>query len=215
MYLSRLEFNLKSRRVQKELANRYELHRTLMHAFKPELPGGERLLFRLETERGSAEVLVQTQNLPNWAYFREDAGFIGYMMETEPQVKPFTPEFKMGQKFYFRLLANPTYRKAGYKNKKGHSKRIGIKTEEDQIKWLMKKGQAGGFLPFGELVLKNMDSLHGVQVDGNEKHIIKIDCVQFDGLLEVTNPEEFEQTFRSGIGSARGFGCGLLSLARA
>lgn len=40
-------------------------------------------------------------------------------------------------------------------------------------------------------------------------------AVRFDGLLEVTDPGKFLETLRAGIGSAKGFGFGLLSLAPA
>ena len=37
--------------------------------------------------------------------------------------------------------------------------------------------------------------------------------VQFRGILEVTDPERFIETYHSGIGSAKSFGFGLLLLA--
>ena len=37
--------------------------------------------------------------------------------------------------------------------------------------------------------------------------------VQFRGALEVTDQEKFIETYQSGIGSAKGFGFGLLLLA--
>ena len=37
--------------------------------------------------------------------------------------------------------------------------------------------------------------------------------VQFRGILEVTSREDFIRTYREGIGSAKGFGFGLLLLA--
>jgi CRISPR system Cascade subunit CasE len=40
-------------------------------------------------------------------------------------------------------------------------------------------------------------------------------AVRFDGLLVVTDPERLRHALRAGIGSAKGFGFGLLSLARA
>ena len=47
LYLSRLILNLRSRRVQQELANVYELHRTIMTAF----PGGCRQALGLRSDR--------------------------------------------------------------------------------------------------------------------------------------------------------------------
>ena len=43
MYLSQLTLNPRTRRVQRELANPYELHRTLMRAYPEALPEGERV----------------------------------------------------------------------------------------------------------------------------------------------------------------------------
>jgi CRISPR system Cascade subunit CasE len=37
--------------------------------------------------------------------------------------------------------------------------------------------------------------------------------VQFRGILEVTDPAQFAETYRQGIGSAKGFGFGLMLLA--
>ena len=39
--------------------------------------------------------------------------------------------------------------------------------------------------------------------------------VRFNGLLQVTDPEKLMQAVRNGIGPAKAFGFGLLSLARA
>lgn len=38
--------------------------------------------------------------------------------------------------------------------------------------------------------------------------------VQFDGLLQVVDPARLLETIRDGVGSAKGFGYGLLSVAR-
>jgi CRISPR-associated protein Cas6/Cse3/CasE subtype I-E len=40
-------------------------------------------------------------------------------------------------------------------------------------------------------------------------------AVQFDGLLEVEDPERFMAAIHQGIGPGKGFGFGLLSLALA
>ena len=39
--------------------------------------------------------------------------------------------------------------------------------------------------------------------------------VRFEGLLQVSDPDRFVGAIRSGIGSAKGFGFGLLSVAPA
>jgi len=212
MFLSQLELNLQSRRVQKELANRYELHRTLMHAFKKPSLASERLLFRLEADRGSAKILVQSQNMPDWSFFTEEEIFQRYLIRPNPDIKTFSPQIFSGQKLLFRLVANPSCRKAIYKDDNGHGKRIGLYTEEDQLKWLEKKGNQNGFIPI-DVSIQSAGTIRGVKTQDNKKHILKIPCVRYDGLLQVSDPMAFENGLKMGIGPAKGFGCGLLSLA--
>jgi CRISPR system Cascade subunit CasE len=46
-------------------------------------------------------------------------------------------------------------------------------------------------------------------------HRLKLWCIQFDGLLKVDDPVLLAKAVQAGIGSGKGFGFGLLSLARA
>jgi CRISPR system Cascade subunit CasE len=39
-------------------------------------------------------------------------------------------------------------------------------------------------------------------------------AIQFEGLLQVTDPDRLQHTVQQGIGSGKGLGFGLLSLAR-
>ena len=51
MYLSRLILNPLSRRVQKEMANPYEMHRSIMRAFPARIgDDSERVLFRVDQQ---------------------------------------------------------------------------------------------------------------------------------------------------------------------
>ena len=47
------------------------------------------------------------------------------------------------------------------------------------------------------------------------RHDITHFAVKFEGELVVTDPTRFAETLKNGIGSAKGFGFGLLSVARA
>lgn len=48
--------------------------------------------------------------------------------------------------------------------------------------------------------------------DRNER-AISLYAVRFEGILTVTDPDTFRTTVATGIGSAKAFGFGLLSLA--
>ncbi len=74
--------------------------------------------------------------------------------------------------------------------------------------WLEKKAQ------------KNCFKVLSVTAEGYQQHHfkkrgIKISTLDFNGVLEVTEPELFiQEALYKGIGHAKAFGCGLLSLAR-
>ena len=214
MYLSRLFLNPRNRRVQREVAHPYEMHRSLMRAFPDDLKeGDERILFRLEPGRnGALTLLVQSWTLPDWSYLAEPE-FRGYLLpvdEPNPAVKSFDLDLAPGQVLAFRLRANPTVKRRY--NEKDH-KRVGIYDEEEQFAWLKRKGELGGFRLVSARTGCQEDVGGKIKRD-QETHTLKLAAVQFDGLLQVTDPDRLRQTVRQGIGSGKGFGFGLLSLAR-
>jgi CRISPR system Cascade subunit CasE len=142
MYLTRLILDPRSRRVQRELASPYELHRSLMRAFVEGYEcGGERVLYRVEPSDDAAGVplLVQSQRPPDWAFLQEPEarGYLTTADHPNPQTKPFVPQLAVGQVLAFRLRANPTVKRKG--------KRLGLYREEEQRAWLARKGGLGGF----------------------------------------------------------------------
>ena len=214
MYLSRLILNPRIRRVQKEVAAPYQMHRSLMKAFPDNLAKGtERVLFRLETARtGVLTLLVQSLTLPDWSWLAEPnaCGYLLPVNEPNPAVKPFDLNVAPGQVLAFRLRANPTARR---RLPDGTRKRVGLGREEEQIEWLKRKGEQGGFRVLS-VRTSNQDTVNGYIRRDEERHKLKLLAVQFDGLLQVTDPDRLRETVRQGIGSGKALGFGLLSLAR-
>jgi CRISPR system Cascade subunit CasE len=214
MYLTLLRLNLRARRVQRELANRYELHRSLMQALGAEKPPGERLLYRLEEGQVGMQVLVQTQTNPDWS-FLQSSEFEGYLLSgmENPQVKTFDPVFVTGQRLIFRLQANPTRREPARKEKVD-GKRRGLYDEAEQLAWLGRRAEMGGF-GLCDVRMTNLGMITGLKKGKDQVHHLKLVGVQFDGVLEVADPEAFGERVKAGIGSGKGFGFGLLSVAKA
>ncbi len=210
MYLSRLILNPTNRRVQRELANPYELHRSLMRAFPDDLKEDqERVLFRLDVVRtGDLMLLVQSWNPPDWDWLA-DPGARGYLLYP-PETKPFDLNLSAGQTLAFRLRANPTVKR---KFENGDHKRVGLYREEEQLEWLRRKGEQGGFRVLSARASRET-MVRGVIHRDRESHNLNLLAVQFDGLLQVTDPVRLRETVRQGIGSGKGLGFGLLSLAR-
>lgn len=215
MYLSRLTLNPQTRRVQKELANPYELHRTLMKAFPETLPVGERVLFRVEinARTGVPTVLLQSHTQPGWGWL-DDPGARAYLM-APPETKEFDLTLKLGQVLAFRLRANPTV-KQRIEGSEGAFKpvRRSIYREEELRAWLERKGTQSGFCLINLTVTQEGNLLAWQPQSEQGRRKITLAAVSFDGLLQVTDPQKVWEAVQQGIGSGKGMGFGLLSLAQ-
>ncbi len=219
IYLSRLLLNPRSRQVQREMGDPYQLHRTIMAAFSETLPDGERVLHRLDSDPRTGQILllIQSQTEPDWRWLDEK----DYLLPDDPfsdldnpAVKPVDLSLRAGQNLRFRLRANPVKRlfrdDPDRKLKKGQ--RVGLFKEEDQRNWLIRKGEnGGGFTVLGANIIN--EGFSGGRT--KEKHRLKHFAVRFEGVLQVTDPDRLLKTLQGGIGSGKGLGFGLLSLARA
>ena len=214
MYLSQLILNPRSRQVRSELARPYELHRTVMSAFAPKAEG-ERVLFRLDLSAsdGIPRLLVQSRDEPDWSKLQSKDGYLLNLPGGNPQVREYDPQVQPGQHLAFRLLANPTrsIKTEGEPGNRG--KRITIGNPEDQAAWLNRKASAGGFRVCTVHITRLGEQRLTVPDDKKVMQAARHWAVRFDGELEVTDPAAFQQTLESGIGSAKGFGYGLLSIA--
>jgi len=236
MFLSKLVLNSRNRQARRDLASPYELHRTVWSAFPDTEPG--RIIFRVDADRTSAHpvVLVQSDLRPQWGRVKQ--GGSDYFVAPPEPPKEFELPFTRGQRLRFRLRANPTKkvgslskvdRLAGAQARDGHTKngrRVALLREEEQVAWLLHKGEEGGFRIPGEWMTgrdgRKMPNFRVVLVPegwvqcGKEGHTDgRFFAVRFEGILEVTDPAQLQKTVADGIGPAKGFGFGLLSLARA
>lgn len=163
LYLSRLVLNPRSRQVMSEIAQPYEMHRTLMRAF-PHVPDDSQLkardefgvLFRAEVDglQGPVRVYVQSRIEPDWSFLHELNEYLwanaGRPACESKDVLPAYRQIQGGQVLSFRLRANPTKRIA-VENNKLNGKRVELRREDEQLSWLSRKGQAldngvtGGF----------------------------------------------------------------------
>ncbi len=197
MYLSQLTLD-DSRRSVLWRQQRYRVHQRLMMGCGDDA----RMLYRLH-ETPTATLLVQTTSEPDWlAAFGEFP-----VLAIPPEVKPFEPRFFDGEMLAFRVLANPTVKRDG--------KRLGLYKIEEQLEWLKRKAEMGGFAVVSVNVQPagNMTAWKGTQ-DSVRAMQMRFCAVQYDGSLQVRDAGAFTETFCSGLGSAKGFGFGLLSVAR-
>ncbi|MBH4384400.1 type I-E CRISPR-associated protein Cas6/Cse3/CasE [Pseudomonas aeruginosa] len=202
MYLTRLTLDPRSAQARRDLGDAYEMHRTLSRVFADEQAPASRFLWRLEAS-GNAwstpTLLVQTASEGNWSVLQ---ALPGYLLG-EPQSKSLALRqwLESDISYRFRLFANPTVTRQG--------KRYGLVGEEQQLAWLARQGERHGFVVEAALVTFS-------EVLGSRKRQTRISVLRaaFEGRLRISRPDAFGQALVAGIGPAKAFGCGLLSLAR-
>ena len=194
--------------------NPYDLHRAIWELF-PDRPEDTRdFLFRveaLELNQG-ARVLMLSQNLP------VEQSEHSRLLAT----RDWNPAFVQGQQLRFRLRANPVKSIAdnskGTKignNGKEYVKRVRVPLihEEEQQAWLERKLEGAALLD--QLIIQREMPLRFSKPDGKQHMAGKVQPVLFDGVLVVQDPQALLDCLQQGIGPAKSFGCGLLSLAMA
>jgi len=81
--------------------------------------------------------------------------------------------------------------------------------EEDQVAWLRRKGEQGGF----QVLNVRVGGLSKDRSRARGRAPLTLAGVNFEGHLRITDPERFVQAVSRGIGPGKAYGLGLLSLA--
>ncbi len=215
LYLSRLTFNTRDVAARNILGDWYGLHRLLWSAFPDAERGGAgRVLFRVDAATSNClpRAVVQSDLEPNWEEIEQRS-----LLRERVSLRVLSPQLAEGDRLRFLLRANPTRREPGRHaihpetGKPKDGPRRALLREDEQREWLDRHGRAGGFRPLDVQV--NDRGVIDVRKPPSVR--IRYACIDFEGIIEVTDPDALLVTLRNGIGSAKGFGFGLLSLARA
>ncbi len=192
-------------------------------------PGAARtqmaVLHRLDVDRhnGTMVLLVQSGVKPNWVSLPDDYLIPSGAFSDNPATKSIVGALQnlhQGQVLRFRLRANPTRKidtKSGPDGQRRHGRRVELGNETQQVEWLSRKAQQGGFhllpaLPGNEVPAVRVSATETHRGNGRSG-TLTVASVLFEGLLEIDDAEQFRRTISAGIGPSRSFGCGLISVA--
>jgi CRISPR system Cascade subunit CasE len=203
MYLTKLTLNLRSAQARRDLGDAYEMHRTLVRAFASDPQDSPpRFLWRLEQTSDATQnpaVLTQSQTLADWSVLERLPNYLDCAAQTK--LVNLAHLVCMDRRYRFRLLGNPTVKRQG--------KRLALLTQEEQIAWIERQGNNHGFRLLS-LTIRPQELL---QSNRAGQPPICVQRVCFEGFLVVCKTDAFEQALLAGIGPAKAFGCGLLSVA--
>jgi len=186
--------------------------------------GRNNFLFRVDPRTGgNAVIVVLSANKPDWDYAFHNAGHLLRCRDS----REYAPAFSIGQSLRFQLVGNPTKKintldKASRlaRIEKRHGARVPVGPNPlDWLQWLGRKALPtpdDDICPLGfrlcEVAVNHAGYIF-VNRTGQSGKGQRFRSVRFEGVLEVTDSSRFTNTLVSGIGPAKAFGFGLLSIA--
>jgi CRISPR system Cascade subunit CasE len=173
-----------------------------------------RLLWRLDEADHRAVLYILSPSEPDCTHLVEQAGWPSRPHWDTRSYTPLLDRLSSGQLWAFRLTANPT--KSIRIGDSERSQRVGHVTAAQQRDWFLHRTPGWGFhvpsTPGGDPAV--LVTGRRVRTFRRGSTRAEISTAVFDGRLVVDDPETFRRALLRGLGPAKGYGCGLLTLAR-
>lgn len=210
MYLSRVEVDRNNRQKIAELTHLGAYHNWVEQSFPidPSASARPRHLWRLDQLGGKQYLLVVSETKPDLEALER----YGKHAQTKDYDAALSA-FKVGQRFRFRLVANPSYSVPRPDAK--HDRIYPHVTIAQQREWLMEKSVNHGFTipkaedgtPQFDIVARDYPVLHR-----KKGRAVKLSRVAFEGELEITDRDQFIHAMTAGIGREKAYGMGMLTV---
>lgn len=216
--LSRIPINPGLRQGRRMLTNAQVMHAAVLASFPPDTRRDEaRVLWRVDQKDNAFTLYIVGPEPPDLRVIGEQAGWPTRPGDTT-DYRPFLDRLIPGQEWAFRLTANPVKSIPGPPGKRG--KVVPHVTRAQQAQWLLQRSAQCGFeiLPNSgfpeerQLTVTRSEDLRFRRAAGSRP--VSIRQAQFDGALRVTDEKRLRTVLVHGVGRARAYGCGLLTLAR-
>ena len=203
MFLTRMRLDTTNRNTMRALIALNRIHGAVESAFSRE---HGRCLWRIDNLRGQTYLMLLSEEQPDLTNAAAQFGMEGW--ETV-SYDPLLERIREGSRWNFRLVANPTESKAHGKDERG--KVFAHVTPKYQREWLLKRSESHGFhLDEDSFDVKKNQWFHFQKnAKGPEVSLLQ---VTFEGTLTVTNPELFRKLLTKGIGRAKAYGMGLMTV---
>jgi CRISPR system Cascade subunit CasE len=218
VFLTRMQLNPARRDVRKLLGSPQAMHAAVLGGFPDASRTVDgRILWRLDTYQNHKILLyVASPEKPDFTHLVEQAGWPTTSVWDTRSYDTLLESLRPGQRWQFRLTANPvrSVRLRDWVD----TKPVGHVTVKQQEQWLLDRAERLGFrIPDwasreGESSFAVISrDLRRFKRDGST---VTVSTATYEGHLEVTDPAALRQALTHGIGRAKAYGCGLLTLAR-
>jgi CRISPR system Cascade subunit CasE len=220
MFLTKMQINPRRRSAHPLMGSPQAMHAAVLAGFADPRPTEHgRILWRMDIHDTHRVLLfVASPEQPDFTHITEQAGWpTTEAWQTRPY-GPFLESLRPGQHWQFRLTANPV--RSGRAPGWTDTKPLGHVTVKQQEQWLLDRAEKLGFklAPTHELDDGIVEPDLAV-VDRSIKRFrrkdnaVTIATATFEGQLEITDAPALRHTLTHGVGRAKSYGCGLLTLA--
>ena len=203
MYLTKISLQPQLPHIRRALADCQQMHRQVSGLFVVDRKNGG-ILYRLRTEQGgyalylySAIPVDRSRLLP------------GMRLDGERDLTDWLDDMTSGQVWGFDLLAIPA-KKVFEEGRKNSQRRI-LRTEEERITWLARKGDQYGFRL---LNAREQESLRKFGRHAQPGGTMYLDAYHYNGVLQIQEEIAFRTALTGGIGAGKAYGMGMLLLRR-
>ncbi len=222
MFLSRCEINPARRGARKLLGSPQALHAAVRYAFPTvgDVPAAGRVLWRLDSDGPRHLLYAVSPQAPDFSHIVEQAGWPSTTGWESRDYSTFLKALSFGQVWAFRLAANPVH--SARRSPSGETQRLGHVTSQQQEEWLLTRCGAWGFEipdvvgsaeyeePQRAIVVRERAVRTFRRGDGR----VTVSTAVFEGRLRVVDAEALRTALTAGMGHAKAYGCGLMTLAR-
>ena len=208
MYMSRVRINTNLPSSRRALADSNRLHAMIAGCFDMAAEA-QRPLWRIDTLDESTYLLLVSSVAPDFDVLLPQ---LSAANETEAIVKDydaFLSSLHNGEALRFRITANPVHSVARNTENSSRGKVLGHVTVEQQKDWLLSRAEKNGFTLQGFDVVSR-----GVKKFQRQRKTVTLSVATYEGLLVVDKVEALQFALINGLGRAKAYGCGLLTVAR-
>jgi CRISPR system Cascade subunit CasE len=216
MHLARFQINPARRGAHKLLGSPQAMHAAVLSSFPPSATADQRVLWRVDRMQHDVVLYVLSPEKPDFTHLVEQAGWPTSEQEAW-QVRPYDgllSRITEGSTWRFRLRANPVKAARDTAHDGGRSKRVPHVTVAQQAEWLVSRAERLGF------EIPSYEGVPLVEVTERDRRVfsrgggtVTLVTAQFDGTLQVSDLELFRRTLVTGVGRAKAYGCGLLTVS--
>ncbi|ATO34358.1 type I-E CRISPR-associated protein Cas6/Cse3/CasE [Dickeya dianthicola] len=118
---------------------------------------------------------------------------------------PISDSFLSHSRYRFKVQVNPV------RKDKQSGKRIAVKGRSDIAAWFLQRAANSWGFEVDPQTLQ-VDAIEVLQFQDKVGRQVTLGNAHIQGQLTVTDPLQFHNSFKNGIGKGRAFGCGLLQI---